>query len=260
MEYLKRTGPTVEEKRHAGIQACIDCSFSLLSPEEQTLFPKLSTFAGGFFSEDVAQVCQVENLAPLLDSLKGQSLLVWEESLGSTRYRMLPTVAEFTAAKLGDQAAGLRRRLAQHFVEVLHWADDQIRGKEQMAGIDRITADLDNIRAGMETAAQAADHHMVVRYSQAFATYLQFKARFAERLMRCQQGLAAAEALKDVQLIAGCQNNLGTAYQDLPTGDRGANLQKAIACYEAALRGYQAAGLTDEANQLNRVLASLRQG
>jgi tetratricopeptide (TPR) repeat protein len=34
------------------------------------------------------------------------------------------------------------------------------------------------------------------------------------------------------------QNNLGSAYQNLPTGDRAANLQQAIACYEAALRVY----------------------
>ena len=32
------------------------------------------------------------------------------------------------------------------------------------------------------------------------------------------------------------QNNLGVAYSDLPTGDRAANLQKAIAAYEAALQ------------------------
>jgi tetratricopeptide (TPR) repeat protein len=35
---------------------------------------------------------------------------------------------------------------------------------------------------------------------------------------------------------ATTQNNLGIAYGDLPTGDRAANLQKAIAGYEAALR------------------------
>ena len=34
------------------------------------------------------------------------------------------------------------------------------------------------------------------------------------------------------------QNNLGNAYSDLPTGDRGENLRRAIACYEAALRVY----------------------
>ena len=32
------------------------------------------------------------------------------------------------------------------------------------------------------------------------------------------------------------QNNLGTAYRDLPTGDRAANLTRAIACFTEALR------------------------
>jgi tetratricopeptide (TPR) repeat protein len=32
------------------------------------------------------------------------------------------------------------------------------------------------------------------------------------------------------------QNNLGNAYSDLPIGDRAANLQQAIACYQAALQ------------------------
>ena len=34
---------------------------------------------------------------------------------------------------------------------------------------------------------------------------------------------------------AATQNNLGNAYRDLPTGDRAANLQQAIACYREAL-------------------------
>jgi hypothetical protein len=34
---------------------------------------------------------------------------------------------------------------------------------------------------------------------------------------------------------ARLQNNLGTAYSDLPGGDRQANLERAIACYEAAI-------------------------
>jgi len=37
---------------------------------------------------------------------------------------------------------------------------------------------------------------------------------------------------------ATLQSNLGAAYGELPVGDRAANLQKAIACYEQALRVY----------------------
>ena len=36
------------------------------------------------------------------------------------------------------------------------------------------------------------------------------------------------------------QNNLGNAYAELPTGDRAANLARAIDCYTEALRFYTA--------------------
>jgi tetratricopeptide (TPR) repeat protein len=35
---------------------------------------------------------------------------------------------------------------------------------------------------------------------------------------------------------AGIQDNLGLAYFQLPTGDRGRNLERAIACFEQALQ------------------------
>ena len=43
-------------------------------------------------------------------------------------------------------------------------------------------------------------------------------------------------ALHPPLACAATQNNLGAAYSDLPVGDRGENLKKAIECYEAALR------------------------
>lgn len=234
--YLKRCGPAIEEKRHASIQACIDWSFNLLPPAERMLFPKLSAFAGGFLSEDVAAVCEVLNASALIRSIQEQSFLFWEESIGKTRYRMLPTVREYAAAKLGGQLDQLRRVHSQHFLEVLELAVNHIKGKAQMAGFVRVTADLDNIRAGMETATQMSDHKMEVNYSLAFAPYLQMKGLFAELLIRNQQGLSAAAALQDVRLIAGCEHNLGNAYAQLPTGDRGPNLRRAIGYYEAALQ------------------------
>ncbi len=42
------------------------------------------------------------------------------------------------------------------------------------------------------------------------------------------------------------QNNLGIAYANLPTGDRGENLRRAMEYYEAALRVY-----TEEAAPTN---------
>ncbi len=193
---------------------------------------------GGFFAKDGIEVCRVENGSELLESLRQQSLLLWEESLGERRYRMLPTVQEYGAEKLGKKARGLRLNHAQHFLEILQRAADQMAGKEHRALITRITADLDNMRSGMETAIRIHNHQMVVQYSLAFGDYLRMRAQFSEAVLRAQQGLEAAEALNDKQFIACCQNNLGKAYNSLPTGNRGTNVQNAIACHETALKVY----------------------
>jgi len=76
-QYLKRSGSGIDDKRHASIQACIDWSFNLLKKQEKLLFPKLSVFVGGFFAEDVTEVCQVNNASMLLNSLREHSLLIW---------------------------------------------------------------------------------------------------------------------------------------------------------------------------------------
>jgi predicted ATPase/class 3 adenylate cyclase len=236
-DYLKRTGPGVE-RRHASSEACFDWSFSLLTPEEQRLFARQSVFVGGCFIDDAAVVCGEDRAGVLLDSLRGRSMLVLDESSAQTRYRMLPSIREYAARKLGSEADGARRTHAGHFLQVLDHAADQIEGREQLAGLARITADLDNMRAGMDASVATADHRTVVRYAQAFVTYLEMTARLGEALERARQGLRGAEAIDDQLLIAACQNNLGNAYWYLPTGDRGENLWRAIGYYEAALRVY----------------------
>lgn len=238
-EYLRRSGPGVDEKRHSSIEACIDWSFKLLSPEEQALFLKLSVFVGGFFADDVAQVCQAKKANSLLNLLYGHSLLLWEESLGKTRYKMLPTIQEYADEKLEKrrrQVEELRQRHTQHYLDVLDQADRQIRTKEEMKGLATIAADLDNIRAGMQVTIIAGAHRMVVRYSRAFSTFLLRKSYFPELLQRNVEGLKAAEAMKDPLLVAGCHSRLGVAYTNLPAGRLADNLQKAIICCEEALQ------------------------
>jgi predicted ATPase len=233
---LSRSGPGVEVGRHASIEACLEWSYGLLSADEQRLLVGLSVFAGGFFSSDVGPICEVEDPQTLLDKLRGRSLVFWEEAVGQPRYRMLPTVREYAARKLGDELGDLRRRHAEQFHEVLARAGDQIRGTEQLGGLRRIAADLDNIRKGFQTAIREADLRLVVKYAEAFGVFLLRTARVNEALDVAQSALIAARSLNDSHQIALCQNNLGIAYSNLPTGDRWKNLEHAIGCFEAALR------------------------
>jgi predicted ATPase/class 3 adenylate cyclase len=52
---------------------------------------------------------------------------------------------------------------------------------------------------------------------------------------------------------AAIQNNLGEAYSLLPLGNDGDDLRLAIECYEAAARGFDAAGLANEAGGARRM-------
>src|SRR5260370_2818615 len=54
-----------------------------------------------------------------------------------------------------------------------------------------------------------------------------------------EQILERLQPDKEPFLYAEIQINLGNAYQQLPTGERAANLSQAITCYQQALRFYR---------------------
>lgn len=58
----------------------------------------------------------------------------------------------------------------------------------------------------------------------------------SESIDHFQAALTGQTEALSPQDWAATQNNLGVAYDELPTGDRAANVQKAIGCYQAALR------------------------
>jgi predicted ATPase/class 3 adenylate cyclase len=237
-KYLAGAGVSVESQRHASMGACIDWSFNLLSEQERSLLIKLSVFVGGFFADCVAHICQEESATEILDALYRHSLIAHEERLGKTRYWMLPTVQDFVATRIGENRESLAQIHARHFLTVLQDADKQIEGHDYQKGIDRITADFENMQAGVEWALRTNDCQMIVNYSQVFFNYLRLTTRFVDQLDLQTKATRAAEAMSDLRLVAGCQVNLGNAYMSLPIGDRAHHLQSGIDCYSAALRTF----------------------
>jgi predicted ATPase/class 3 adenylate cyclase len=224
----------MESPRHKSVSACLDWSFGLLGGEEKDLFPKLSVFQDGFLPADVAAVCGVTNAEGLLFSLYDSSLL----RLVDDRFFLLPTAGEYAGAKLGAARPDLLRRHAEHYLAVLEAADLKTHTREHRAGFTAIREEFENFRAGILWAVEARQNEMVVRYGQAFAGNLATVRRAAAEVEFCEMALQAGGRMANRMVEASAQNNLGNAYSNLPTGDFAENLDKAIQCYEVALRVY----------------------
>ncbi|HQK15738.1 MAG TPA: hypothetical protein PLJ78_17555, partial [Anaerolineae bacterium] len=120
----------------------------------------------------------------------------------------------------------------------LAWAgfgDSEIRNlapAERQARIALRERLLDELPEGEDTLSTRADLHYTL------AGLYWADRQFAKAEAHAQAALALAEQMNDAELRARMMNMLGLIYADLPTGDRGANLARAIACYEEALRYY----------------------
>ncbi len=108
--------------RHRTLQATLDWSYGLLTPEEQALYRRLSVFAGGCPLEAIETFCQADGLA--LDPAAGAGALVeknlmvrGEFSTGQSRFGMLETMREHALAKLAE--AGESETWHERLVEYL---------------------------------------------------------------------------------------------------------------------------------------------
>jgi non-specific serine/threonine protein kinase len=119
---LLSSGPRTAVPRQRTLEAAVDWSYDLLSPEERLLFLRLSVFLDGCTIEALEEVgsgrtISREAVLDLAESLVDKSLVFADETDVGTRYRMLETVRRYAAMRLDmqDDAADWHRRHAAWF-------------------------------------------------------------------------------------------------------------------------------------------------
>ena len=167
---LLASGDRTAPPRQQTLQAAVDWSFELLTPDEQILLRRLSVFAG--WSLDMAeQVCadeqiSVDRVLDLLAALIDKSLVALEDELGGdARYRLLDTIREYASARLaaaGEQAE-FRRRHRDSMLGLVEdivgraFVRDTLPWAEQVKLYHRIAADQANLRAALGFCLDTAD-------------------------------------------------------------------------------------------------------
>jgi predicted ATPase len=165
-------------ERHRTLRATIEWSYDLLSEEEQRVFPRLAVFAGGFTPEAAEEIAGAT--LDGLESLVAQSLLIHH----GERFRMLETVREFAADRLGDTTDDeqVRARHAAWFLDLaaeLAETPDTDHYSHELLRRGRAKPEADNLRAALAWHIE----HGAVEESLRFVTSLAWVWERTDRLV-----------------------------------------------------------------------------
>ncbi|HSZ39198.1 MAG TPA: LuxR C-terminal-related transcriptional regulator [Trebonia sp.] len=155
---LLTTGSRTALPRHQTLRALIDWSYDLLTPEERSVFSRLSVFAGGWTLNAAEAVACGGGVAEwevldLLAALVSKSLVQAEMIHGSTRYRLLETIRHYAAERLAQRSGSDLRdaRVAHrdHYLSLVETAAPETPGPDEARWLDRIEVEFDNVRAAL---------------------------------------------------------------------------------------------------------------
>jgi predicted ATPase/DNA-binding CsgD family transcriptional regulator len=154
-QVLRHPGRTAPA-RHRTLDATLDWSHRLLSPEEQALFRRLSVFQGSFSllaAEPVVSGAGVErkNVVDLLAALVDKSLVYVADRGLEHRYRLLNTVQQYARAKLEEsgELAAAQRAHSEFYLRLAEQARAGLDGADQSRWLQRLAMEHDNLGAAL---------------------------------------------------------------------------------------------------------------
>jgi hypothetical protein len=143
----------------------------------------------------------------LLADLVDHSLVerVAAPAAGPDRYRMLRTVASFCARRLADDSKEeqtVRRRHAEHFLQLAEQADPQLRRADQLDWLERLAVEDPNLTAALDWSV-AHDRPIAMRMISALAAYWWLSGRNGRSGQYAAQLLEQPAAVLDREIASG---------------------------------------------------------
>jgi predicted ATPase/class 3 adenylate cyclase len=195
--------------RQRTMRSALDWSYEPLTPDQRKLFAELSVFAGGFFPEAAEEVCSGPDVMEQIFSLRDNSLVLNEECLGESRYRMLTLIREYAATKVENRAA-LRERHAAFYLKLAREWGAKVSGRDQAEALARLELEQANFELGLQWADETANWKMVADYVVALSDYGYTRGRitpFVFDLVR--RAVVALESTGDTASLAALLYALG---------------------------------------------------
>ncbi|QYB07770.1 AAA family ATPase [Rhodococcus sp. USK10] len=153
---LLTSGHRGAPSRQQTLRLSVDWSYDLCTPQEQSLWARLSVFAGGVEFDAIAGVCVDEwtdqKLLDVVGSLVDKSILIREEPGPVVRYRLLETLREYGLEKLGSSGdyPTLRRRHKDWFGRLAALGAEGWVTSQHGEWMSRLDREQPNLRDAME--------------------------------------------------------------------------------------------------------------
>ena len=173
--------------------------------EEQALFTCLAVFVGGFTVEGAKSVAGDLELDVVdgVESLLNNNLLRTERmAAGEPRFGMLETIREYALERLAERGDGeeVRRRHAESYALLAEKAEPALRGPEQVSWLERLDAELANIRGALTWATESEESEVGLRIGAELWRFWHLRGNLTEgrerleRLLELGSGSSAQRA------------------------------------------------------------------
>jgi predicted ATPase/DNA-binding CsgD family transcriptional regulator len=150
--------------RQRTLEASLDWSYDLLDDVQRLALARLSVFAGSFELDAAEAVVggdgiDSDDVLDLVAALAAQSMLEVVERHGRARYRLLETIRVYARQRLSelDDPARVRDRHLAFHVGLAGRAHAGLTGGQPEPWVARLAADLDDLRAAMDWAAESGN-------------------------------------------------------------------------------------------------------
>jgi non-specific serine/threonine protein kinase len=173
--------------RQQTLRAAIDWSYELLTPDEQRMFRCLSVFRGGFTLDAVQALWsdgdkRDQDALELLTHLVDKSLVVITSRAETRRFGLLGTIRQYAWERLASSGE-TDATVAQHRQWFTSWAKEQERllsTPNQLAALEALEADHDNLRAILERSMASGDVEPALRIAADISFFWSLHSHFGE--------------------------------------------------------------------------------
>ncbi len=163
--------------RHRNMRVVWDHSWGLLSEREQTVFKKLSVFRGGFTRAGAEAVANAS--LPILAALVDKSLL---RRTPDGRYDIHELLRQYGDEQLIQSSSKEMTQDAHsaYYLEFLHQHEQGIKGRRQVAALNEVEADFENIRTAWYRALERRNYHALDRAAESCFHFCEMRRRLQE--------------------------------------------------------------------------------